>query len=190
MARPVLTTPYDPLAYWRARGETYEAEFDPAFYADQEAALWAMLRALPQPASVLDVGCGFGRIGRLVAELWPTAPYTGIDVSPHMLRSARLRLPLGLFREQSLEEVKGRWSLVLAIEVLMHVPPPAFPRAVEKLLSITSDDLVTCDWTQPGSDVTQRQNFLHDYARAFGDRIVTVQTVGLQAVYRVSPWTS
>src|SRR5439155_26687594 len=42
-------------------------------------------------SSVLDVGCGPGRVGEAVIDAG-AATYTGIDFSPHMLRLARDRL--------------------------------------------------------------------------------------------------
>ena len=41
--------------------------------------------------SVLDVGCGPGRVGEAVVEAG-AASYVGVDFSPHMLRLARARL--------------------------------------------------------------------------------------------------
>src|SRR6185369_632382 len=66
---------YDPATYWRERGETYAAKFDAPAYEEQERALAAVLAELDY-ATVLEVGCGFGRIARLLH-----GQYTGIDLS-------------------------------------------------------------------------------------------------------------
>ncbi len=48
------------------------------------------LEAVPAaPARALDVGTGTGAVARLLAELWPDAEVTGVDVSPGMIAEAR-----------------------------------------------------------------------------------------------------
>jgi ubiquinone/menaquinone biosynthesis C-methylase UbiE len=49
----------------------------------------AALDALDAPTRVLDVGTGTGAVARLIAERWPTAEVTGVDVSPGMIAEAR-----------------------------------------------------------------------------------------------------
>ncbi len=80
---------------------------------------------------VLDVGCAYG--GFLVAFARRGARVTGIDVDPRYVRLAALNL-----REQGLDgelvhgdagephpEFAGRFDLVIANDVLEHVPRPA-----------------------------------------------------------------
>jgi trans-aconitate 2-methyltransferase len=45
------------------------------------------------PSTVYDLGCGDGRVTRLLAERWPAARITGIDNSTTMLAAAREVLP-------------------------------------------------------------------------------------------------
>jgi SAM-dependent methyltransferase len=191
MRRPPVT--YDPIHYWRTRGETYEAKFNAPVYAAQEAALRGVLAAL-QFGSVLDVGCGFGRIGALVLDVNHVAEYTGLDLSPTMLASARGRIA-GTFVESTLAEFESsrKWDLVIAVEFLMHVPPVDIEAAVRKLLRLSARHVVTLDWTVPltGRTPIGAHNFRHDYAALLGDagfgrtrRIETVP-VGLQTVHHV-----
>ena len=49
--------------------------------------------AADAPARVYDLGCGDGRVTRLLAERWPEALISGIDSSPEMLEAARTLLP-------------------------------------------------------------------------------------------------
>jgi ubiquinone/menaquinone biosynthesis C-methylase UbiE len=54
------------------------------------ATIEAALAAVPvPPARVLDVGTGTGAVARLLAERWPDADVTGVDVSPGMIGEAR-----------------------------------------------------------------------------------------------------
>jgi len=44
---------------------------------------------LPAPRTIVDLGCGAGNVTRLLAQRWPTAAITGIDLSAAMLAQAR-----------------------------------------------------------------------------------------------------
>jgi SAM-dependent methyltransferase len=60
----------------------------PEAFAPVEAAL----AALPEePRSVLDLGTGTGSVAQVVAERFPVAQVTGVDVSPKMIDVARAK---------------------------------------------------------------------------------------------------
>jgi trans-aconitate methyltransferase len=172
-------TTYSPTTHWRRRGQIYERDFpDGPVYAAQEIELLSILHRL-HFGSVLDVGCGFGRIGRLVVDVFPDVPYTGVDVSAVMLSSARQRIPTGQFVESSLLKYDGPGAdLVLAVEVLMHQPPEVIVAFVEKLRSLAARQVITVDWTEAGEGM--RGNFLHDYATL---GLVPLAVVGRQTIY-------
>jgi ubiquinone/menaquinone biosynthesis C-methylase UbiE len=52
-------------------------------------AMTAALDATGAPTRALDVGTGTGAVARLIAERWPSAEVTGVDVSPGMIAEAR-----------------------------------------------------------------------------------------------------
>src|SRR4051812_30577815 len=54
-----------------------------------------LIAALPDlsPKSVVDLGCGTGRIARLLAERYPDAAVTGVDSSAAMLAEAAAEGP-------------------------------------------------------------------------------------------------
>lgn len=176
---------YDPIPYWQTRGATYESRFVLARYAAQEAALVGVLDKL-EFSTVLEVGCGFGRIGALVKSLRPDCEYTGIDISPDLINSARTRVPDGEFYGVTLADFDpgGRtFDLVIAAEVLMHIPHRSVGRAIDKLRALASRYVVTVDWTAPTEGRVGRHNFRHDY-RMLG---ATVRIpVGLQTIHVVT----
>lgn len=45
--------------------------------------------AAHRPARIADLGCGTGRVTRVLAERWPQAQITGVDASARMLAEAR-----------------------------------------------------------------------------------------------------
>jgi len=55
------------------------------------------------PGSVLDVGCGTGRLLRKARELWPAAGLTGVDPTQGMIDVARRLTPEATFLAASAE---------------------------------------------------------------------------------------
>lgn len=186
---------YDPVTYWRERGETYMAKFSAERYAEQEEALVQLLGRL-EFASVLEVGCGFGRIASLVRRVNPKASYMGLDLSPTMIAAARERLGTDaeLVTGSILDfKTKARYDLVIAVEVLMHVLPEDVAAAVRKLDRLAKGHIVTLDWTTPvPGKRPAAHNFLHPYPELLGTgpfgrtRDVEVIPIGLQAIHHVA----
>ena len=173
--------------YWRERGQTMETTYKTSdAHLAQQTALLKVLGPI-KFKSVLDVGCGFGRIGELLADR--DIDYTGIDVSEPMVKAARKRIPKGHFAVTSLVDfaTDESYDLVLAVEFLMHVPPDEVADAVNTMRSLANRHIVTCDWTEAIKKPAAPHNWLHDYEALFGDSIVRRETVGRQTVYRVKP---
>ncbi|HET7856264.1 MAG TPA: class I SAM-dependent methyltransferase [Gaiellaceae bacterium] len=84
-----------PGTWWLRRGPRRSRDFAVTVVARQSA------------PSVLDVGCGPGRVGEAVIEAGARS-YTGIDFSAHMLELARARLG----RFDSVELVEGDFHAV------------------------------------------------------------------------------
>lgn len=174
-------TTFDVQAYWLQRGKVYEAAFpNSPKYLAQEQALAAVLEPLPFH-TVLEVGCGFGRIGQLVQALRPSALYSGVDISPDQVAAAARRLPdANLLVTPFLDfDTDRQWDLVLAVEFLMHVPPEQLGATMAKLGRLTAGHLVTLDWNQPIDSEVSPHNWCHDYTRWFGAPVAQVGDSGI-----------
>lgn len=183
-----VSTPYD----W----ERYEQDFqDNEDYRAQEAALHLIFAGLPEPESILEVGPGLGRITRMALKQWPMARYSAADIAQAPLAEAE-RLSGGL--ENSFHgpiELIGSlpiqaYQLVLAIEVLLHIPPEAVGQAAKNLLGAVEPGghLITCDWTRPVQGPVRVQNYLHDYMQLFhwaGASVIESQRTGYQTIFTV-----
>ena len=132
----------DPRAYWTLRGGD-------DYYAEQEGqpgraarATWLASRiAKYQPASILEVGCGYGKqLRALRARL--DCPLAGVDFSPSQLNrgSAYLGdLPgirLAMADGGKLPFADQQFDLVLTSAVILHNPPPAAERIRREVVRV------------------------------------------------------
>mgnify|MGYP001560161917 CR=1 FL=1 len=86
--------------------------------------------------TLLDVGCNVGEVYKFLGH----QNYEGIDLNPELIKSAKERWPDVNFHEGDLFKLEGKWDVVLASRVLMHVAP--FQKAMKKLLSAAKRKLV------------------------------------------------
>lgn len=160
----------------------------------QEAALLAAFRSLVGIHSVLDVGCGIGRMRYLLGLTGYEGSYQGLDHDPVVIAEAVRRTSRpSMFMDVRIQDYVGisdSFDLVVATELLMHIPPEDLKSVVRKLLVVASKAVVTCDWAVgvPKGRTIQSHNWLHDYEAVFGDHIVTTLPAGpLQKVYILRP---
>lgn len=152
---------YDMEKYWIARGKGYLSEFrqhNPiATYR-----FWRQERAIRQTLpkdieTVLEVGCGFGRITKILLENPNIKRIEAIDISAAQIENARKLITDCRvdFRVKSLFELDydNEFDLVVASEVLLHVPPDRFQEAIERLHKAGSQ-VYHVDWYAPGEPET------------------------------------
>lgn len=96
------------------------------------------------PQSLLDFGCGEALLlDRLIARGVALEGYLGVDLRAEAIAEARARHPRLAFREAdifSLPPDGQRFDLVLASQVLEHLPSPA--RFLERLAALCSGRLL------------------------------------------------
>lgn len=159
---------YDPKEFWHDTGRAYwRTGIAPSSeHVRQEALLRTILREI-EFQSVLDVGCGGGRLGRLIHDVNPDVQYTGIDISDQALMVARSYLPDAELEQTTLSAFKTRgrhWDLVLTCEVLLHIPPEDIEFAVSKLRKM-GDQVLAVEWIIRGEAPPEIApwNWPHDY---------------------------
>jgi SAM-dependent methyltransferase len=171
--------------YWLERGRGYLDEFrtgriDSRRYRRQEASLDQVLARLAYREFV-EVGCGFGRITRLLARK-PGAEGCGIDLSVDQLRGARRYLgdhavPFVRADVRFLPLKDGSADLVLAAEVLMHMPPEAMRKALAEMARVARRYVVNLDWYESYAvGVGLRFSWIHDYVAAYAALGLSVTT--------------
>jgi len=94
------------------------------------------------PATVLEVGLGEGEVTARLRSRWPDARMVGIDLPDEELAASWKELGLaGAYADIARLPFPDRsFDLVLAIEVLEHVPDPA--AAIAELSRVARGDLV------------------------------------------------
>jgi SAM-dependent methyltransferase len=132
----------DPRRYWTLRGgEDYfrEQEGQPARSARIE---WiADQLARYEPGSILEVGCGYGKLLRELRRRLDV-PMVGVDFSLTQLEQARRYLgPAGgiellLGRGEQLPFPDGSFDMVVTSAVILHNPPPAAERIRREILRV------------------------------------------------------
>lgn len=176
-------TDYDPIEHWRREGVTYERDFPGGeVFEKQERVLVAALNDLSFQ-SVLDAGCGFGRITGLIDEHFGPIPITGIDISPEQIAGAKRRVPRARYYLSSILDFDPdeAWDLVIASEVLMHQPPDQVGACIDRLRYLATRYLVTVDWSPTDGKVGKVGNFAHPYRQMLGP-VIDARRVGQQEI--------
>jgi len=84
-----ITKKYEPFDYWTERGKVYQKEFKKDnLFEQQETAIVEYLKKIGFE-TVLEVGCGFGRITKLILENFSIKKYIALDLSADQIKNAQ-----------------------------------------------------------------------------------------------------
>lgn len=146
-------------------------------FAIQESAIRKELRSISKKAiDVLELGCGFGRVTKMVLEECDTFTYSAIDISNDQIKNAREYLgklwydnniaPF-VFDITKLYTI-GRHSaydLVIAAETLMHIRPKDIKHVIKLMVDHSRHDIISIDWNF--DKVESDFCFIHDYHKLY-----------------------
>jgi ubiquinone/menaquinone biosynthesis C-methylase UbiE len=80
------------------RSMTYEDSLEQWFFFDRlHKAVLDLVESRAHPKSIVDVGCGTGRLLRKARERWPDAQLIGVDPAEGMVEKARSLMPSATF---------------------------------------------------------------------------------------------
>jgi SAM-dependent methyltransferase len=102
-------------------------------------------RLIPLNSTVLDVGCGDGRLARLVAEKRPDISIRGIDVLPRN----DAEMPIDTFDGKSIPYGEGSFDVVMLVDVLHHASQPM--TLLQEAVRIARQAIVIKDHLAEGS---------------------------------------
>lgn len=160
--------------YWKNRGLGYKEELDkqPEFLKEQllkqEKIVIEFLKN-KKFNSILEIGCGTGRYTKILSSMFNPETYLAIDISQKQIENAReyVKNEKARFECVRIQDFKSekKYELVFASEVLMHIDFKDIEKAIEKLVSLSSNLLVTIDWFN--EKMIGKSNlgycFMHDY---------------------------
>ena len=143
-----------------------------------------LLPHMPNPNGVkrlLDFGCGVGRLGSFLVKLYGFDSYTGIDLSPELLKMARKRHPRLRFLQVSSKFpfADKVFDLVLSCTVLQHIADDVeFTIAIQELARVARKHLVVYENTttklKPKDYYHLKFRPVEEYIRAFKDAGATL----------------
>jgi len=178
--------------YWLQRGRDYIAEHLPdEYHRLQEQFLIETLKSagIPFPR-ILDLGCGFGRISRVLAENFPEATITAVDLSAEQLENARRycagqsNIAFATYDFYSDAPLPGgNYDLVIAVEVFLHHPGP-FLRQLLQRIATASHYIVNIDWSEDWPWPRPEHVWIHDYSVLY--RELGLENVPLRLPERVN----
>jgi SAM-dependent methyltransferase len=132
----------DPRRYWTLRGgDDYFLEQEGQAPRSERAAWIAERLASYQPTSILEVGCGYGKLLREL-RMRLDGPLVGLDFSPTQLSRARQFLEpgagLGLImsRGERLPFADGSFDMVVTSAVVLHNPPEIAERIRREVVRV------------------------------------------------------
>src|SRR5262245_23561218 len=119
--------------YWLKRGQTYanEERLKKDYHRHQEEFLFHVLGAGKMPMrKIMEMGCGFGSIKRLLSQEYPQSEIVAVDLSPDQLANARRYCSEAAnitFQQydfySGLPFPGADFDATVAIEVFLHHPP-------------------------------------------------------------------
>jgi len=109
-----------------------------------------------QKQTIIEVGCGDGRISDYFAAKFPNSRVVGIDISKKAIEFAQLLGQYAQYRHVNVFSVEEVFDIVLLIEVLEHIPKDDIYRFLEKIR-----DLLKCNGSLVLSVPTPRAPMWH-----------------------------
>ena len=182
---------YNPIPYWREAGKTYYQDFkNNDVYFNQEVKLLEYLGDVapnksPAFESVLELGCGFGRITKVITDTFIIGEYVAVDVSPEQLSHVKVDEEVNLkLIESDIRSFTSRrkFDLVIAVEVLMHQLPSEVESIIAKMKSLSKKHVMSLDYYCEENVELAPHNFNHDYPSLYGPN-VTMKRIGEQALF-------
>lgn len=169
---------YVPKEYWLERGKVYKQEFQyNKKFKLQEQMLIDYLKKQVSFSTVLEVGCGFGRITKLLLSNFPEiTEYVAVDLSPEQIENAK-KYVSGVDKRTALRfivsdiqslELDSKYDLVIAQEVLLHILPSEIKDVIARLEGWSKRNIVNIDWYE--EEVPRKaapHNFIHQYEEIY-----------------------
>lgn len=184
--------PYRPKEFWERWGKTFYKEPDQRKIYPEHYWILENLKQI-RPQNLLEIGCGFGRNIKFLAENYPyNLRVTGCDFSSSMLIKAKKFLKTVKFVNKKPVLIKAdildlpfansSFDVVLLHGVLMHIQPKNIKKAILQATRVTKKYLILVEQNfldqkprKKGYAQINKYTFAYNYQelfREFGGKIV------------------
>lgn len=163
---------YDPVEFWRTRGREPMGE-NPKRYGWHQKYLIPYIKNL-EFDSILEIGCGEGRVTQYLLDNCKFSKYLGVDMSSDRIRMIKDEIKeWGNIKHDFIcdqfqnTNIKEKFDLVFSSETLLHVRPEDIENFCKRMIKNCKKHIVHMDYI-PKSKKDEYQelewyNFLHDY---------------------------
>lgn len=185
-----MSTPgFDPNDYWnkRAPGYRHEERLHSAFYADQEQILEGIVREL-DPGTILEVGCNYGRITRVLRKACPQSWIYAFDLCQAAYAGSSVPGVMLFTHDLCSDDPLPSADLCVAIEVFLHHPSDTITRFIGRALRSCKQLIHEVDLSVKASCGLAEHCFFHDYGKMYSDMRLKARLAGTldHAFYIVS----
>jgi len=91
---------------------------------------------------ILDVGCGFGKQLKYIAENYKNVECVGINISASQVKEARIQcagLPVEIKLAHCLD-IEGKFDRIMCVEMMLHLGPHNIQELLKKVNECLTDD--------------------------------------------------
>jgi 2-polyprenyl-3-methyl-5-hydroxy-6-metoxy-1,4-benzoquinol methylase len=171
--RNKFSSNYETEKYWRKRGKKYIQESENDGHRIQEKELVDYLKEI-KFNSVLEAGCGFGRITKLMSENFDIKYYSAFDLSLDQINNAKTLCDEKInFEISTINEFSNsmKYDVVLCVDVLLHIEPENIQEIIKKLISHSKKYFIHIDphiLNNYDSKINLKSHyFKHDYQKIY-----------------------
>lgn len=164
--------------YWIKRGKTFSSEIiNQPFYVkkyldNQEKYIFNILQKNSWD-SILEIGCGTGRLTKLLVTQSGIKKIKAIDISEDLLSVARKNLKNYKIEFQQINLNKfftnEKFDLVFSTEVIQHISPKKVKDIISKLISLSKNKIILVETIDYSKKNFSKDDyfFVHDYKKLF-----------------------
>lgn len=195
---------FDNREYWKRIGADYQRNYPMQMYKEIDKAFVKTLESeldLNKVETVFEVGCGFGRVSKLLMPLLANLnEYHAIDLNEAMIEQSRdyckdeynRRLFFPYVSDFEANHVNGIYDLVLSVEVMTSIPNTIAGEDrvrlfLDKMITKSKKYVVNQDWFNAPNRIEEMQkpmkpineiNHFHDYDRYYSNHRKVMQVIG------------
>jgi SAM-dependent methyltransferase len=193
---------YNPKEHWTNNGKQMLSQgtnintYPKDIYNIQEERLAEVFRSLKDVKTVLEVGCGYGRVTKLIMDVLDPKLCIASDSIPEQIQNCMDNLSYDNLIFRMLDITNERefkrnqeFDLVVASEVLMHIRPFEIDQVIRRLVRTACKYFINIDYYELPPIPLFPHNFMHQYVEIFsklGAKKVDVTRAGKQCIFLVN----